>query len=295
GFMSARRPHRSRSGKPDIRNARKDTRLASRVKTKPRARKPKKSSADAELEALAPPPRVLRLDLLLLAVVLVFVLLGWHFFPMDGESADAGTVAELPVPPEMAAKAEEASAHFAGGDLESAARCYEDIILHHKDNLFAWSNLGVVRYQQKEYQEASYALEQAVRLNPQDAFSHSLLGIVYYHMGRRPAAIESLQRSVGLKQDDPMTLNYLGMALSQEGKRGVAERLLRQAVALVPHYGDAHYNLAVALLLKDDPEPDAADQHYRRALELGVPESPTFEELLDGLRRSQQQARNAAG
>jgi len=294
--MAARRPSNSRSSRtrPDIRNARKDTRLASKVKTTPRAKKTtrKKKKADEELDALSPPPRVLRLDLVLLVIVLIFVLAGWYFFPMDEAVPEDEMVETMPVPPEMAAKAEQASAYFAQGKLEEAARCYEDIILRYKDNLFAWSNLGVVRYKQNEYKEASVALEQAVRLNPKDAFSRSILGIVYYHMGRRGQAIEELQRSVELKRDDPMTLNYLGMALNQAGKRAVAERVLRRAVELVPHYGDAHYNLAVVLLLKDQSEPDAADRHYQRALELGVPKSLTFEETLQNVRRSGQQARN---
>lgn len=296
--MAARRPNSSSSSPRRPGRARKDTRLASRVKTKPRARKTttgkrkSKQATEQELEALTPPPRVLRLDLVLLAVVLVFVMLGWHFFPMETLGEKTAEANHLPVPAEMNPVAEQASEHFASGNLEGAAQCYEDIILRHPDNLFAWSNLGVVRYQQQEYEEASVALEKAVRLNPDDAFSQSMLGIVYYHMGRRDSAVEALQRSVELAPNDPMTLNYLGMTLSQSGKRAVAERLLRRAVELVPHYGDAHYNLAVALLLKDEPEPANANRHYRRALELGVPKSLTFEELLTGLRQPQQQAAN---
>lgn len=297
--MAARKPSVSSSSPRRPGRARKDTTLASKVKTKPkpRTRKKKKAEADQELEALTPPPRVLRLDLILLAVVLIFVLLGWHFFPMDEwESETTAEVEEAPqpVPTDMIPVAEKASEYFANGNLEGAAQSYEDIILRYPDNLFAWSNLGVIRYQQQEFKEASIALEKAIRLKPDDAFSQSMLGITYYSMGRRDSAIEALRRSVELNPRDPMTLNYLGMALSQdgrEGQRAVAERLLRRAVDLVPHYGDAHYNLAVALLIKDQPDPTLAAEHYRRALELGVPKSLTFEELLRDLQRPQQQAK----
>lgn len=299
--MAARKPSGSSSSPRRPGRARKDTTLASKVKTKPKAksrsRKKTNAQADQELEALAPPPRILRLDLILLAVVLGFVLLGWHFFPMDERETDATADVQekpQPVPTDMIPTAEKASEFFAKGNLEGAAQSYEDIILRYPDNLFAWSNLGVVRFQQQEFKEASIALEKAIRLQPEDAFSQSTLGITYYSMGRRDSAILALRRSVELDPRDPMTLNYLGMALSQdgqEGQRAVAERLLRRAVELVPHYGDAHYNLAVALLIKNEPDPVAAADHYRRALELGVPKSLTFEELLRGLQRPQQQAK----
>ena len=59
-----------------------------------------------------------------------------------------------------------------------------------------------------------------------------------------------------------------------------AERAFTNAVSIDPEYGDAHFNLAVLHATKEQPDPKAAEEHYFKALHLGVPRDSAIEGYL---------------
>ncbi|HSI85873.1 MAG TPA: tetratricopeptide repeat protein, partial [Candidatus Methylacidiphilales bacterium] len=108
----------------------------------------------------------------------------------DGNAADNGDLSKTARVPEGArALAQEATDLFNKKRFDDAAGKYQQIIDAYPDSLYAWSNLGVVRFQQQNFPEALRALQQAVKLSPNDDFSHSVLGIVYYQTGRFDEAV----------------------------------------------------------------------------------------------------------
>ncbi|MCC7519396.1 MAG: tetratricopeptide repeat protein [Verrucomicrobiae bacterium] len=176
--------------------------------------------------------------------------------------------------------ASDAKRLFAKGDLEGAATKYEAILKTEPNNVFALSNLGVIRFRQDHIEEAEKALQGALAADPQDAFSLSVLGIVHYRQGRYDDAISVLTRAISINPNNHETHNYLGITYSQKGYQEAAEKELLKAIELKTDYADAHFNLAVVYASQTPPSLELARKHYRRAVELGMQKDPELEKLL---------------
>ena len=186
------------------------------------------------------------------------------------------------LPDDMRETAQEAADLFKNQKYDESAAKYQSIIDKYPESLYAWSNLGVVRFQQGKFDDALKALQQAVKLSPTDAFSYSNLGIVYYQLNQFENAIDALNAAKALDPNDPKTHNYLGCACSQKGWQEVAEKEFRKAIDLDPNFGDAHFNLALVYATQKPPALELARREYNRALELGIAKDPRLEKLLDG-------------
>ncbi len=184
------------------------------------------------------------------------------------------------LPDDVHDTAQAAADLFKMGRFDEAAAKYEEIIAKYPESLYAWSNLGVVRFQQKNYDAALRALQQAVKLSPADAFSYSNLGIVYYQMGQFDSAISALEKALALEPNDAKSHNYLGCACSQKGWQEVAEKEFLKAIAIDDSFGDAHFNLALVYATEKPPSLELARRHYNRALELGIAKDDRLEKLL---------------
>jgi Flp pilus assembly protein TadD len=194
------------------------------------------------------------------------------------DTTDYSTKARLP--DDMRDTAQQAADLFKMQRYDEAADKYQTIIEKYPDSLYAWSNLGVVRFQQGKLPEALKALQQAVKLSPTDAFSYSNLGIVYYQLGQYENAISALERALALDPTNAMSHNYLGCACSQKGWQEVAEKEFTKAIELNDNFADAHFNLALIYATEKPPSLEMARRHYKRALELGIQPNPQLEKLL---------------
>ena len=186
------------------------------------------------------------------------------------------------LPDDMRDTAQEAADLFKNQKYDESAAKYQTIIDKYPESLYAWSNLGVVRFQQGKFDEALKALQQAVKLSPTDAFSYSNLGIVYYQLGQYENAIDALNSAKALDPNDAKTHNYLGCACSQKGWQEVAEKEFRKAIQIDPNFGDAHFNLALVLATSKPPSLELARREYNTALSLGIAKDPRLEKLLAG-------------
>jgi len=186
------------------------------------------------------------------------------------------------LPDDMRETAQDAADLFKNQKYDESAAKYQSIIDKYPESLYAWSNLGVVRFQQGKFDEALRALQQAVKLSPTDAFSYSNLGIVYYQLNQYENAIDALNSAKALDPNDPKTHNYLGCACSQKGWQEVAEKEFRKAIELDPNFGDAHFNLALVYATSKPPSLELARREYNRALELGIGKDARLEKLLQG-------------
>ena len=184
------------------------------------------------------------------------------------------------LPEDMRDTAQMAADLFKMQKYDEAAAKYQTIIDKYPESLYAWSNLGVVRFQQGDLTDALKALQQAVKLSPTDAFSYSNLGIVYYQLNQYENAIDALNAAKALDPNDPKTRNYLGCACSRKGWQEVAEKEFRKAIELDPNFGDAHFNLALVYATEKPPQIELAKREYNRALELGIAKEASLEKLL---------------
>ena len=186
------------------------------------------------------------------------------------------------LPDDMRETAQDAADLFKNQKYDESAAKYQSIIDKYPESLYAWSNLGVVRFQQGKFDEALKALQQAVKLSPTDAFSYSNLGIVYYQLNQYENAIDALNSAKALDPNDAKTHNYLGCAESQKGWQEVAEKEFRKAIEIDPNFGDAHFNLALVYATSKPPSLELARREYNTALSLGIGKDPRLEKLLQG-------------
>jgi Flp pilus assembly protein TadD len=123
---------------------------------------------------------------------------------------------------------------FDRGDYVEAERLYEKIVAAAPDNLYALSNLGVVRFRSSKFKLAAKALQRAVAVAPQDEFSQRTLGVVYYSLGRYDDAVKTLTLAIMLDQKDAMAHYYPGMTCSKMGSKDAAAKELEIAGKLAP-------------------------------------------------------------
>ena len=184
------------------------------------------------------------------------------------------------LPDDMRDTAQQAADLFKMQRYDDAADKYQSIIDKYPESLYAWSNLGVVRFQQGKLNEALKALQQSVKLSPSDAFSYMNLGIVYYQLNQYENAIDALEHAIALDPNNAKAHNYLGCACSQKGWQEVAEQQFRKAIDIDETFGDAHFNLALVYATSKPPSLELARRHYNRAVELGIGKDARLEKLL---------------
>jgi tetratricopeptide (TPR) repeat protein len=188
------------------------------------------------------------------------------------------TKAELPE--DSRGAAQQASAAFAAGDFAKAATYYQQIIDKHPDCLYAWSNLGVVRFQQNDYEGAREALERCVAMSPNDAFSLENLGIVYYQLKRFDDGIHVLSQAIALTPNDSKAHNYLGCCYAEKGRQLDAEAEFKRSIDLNRDFGDPYFNLALVYSTVKPPDVALAKQNYQHAVQLGIARDPRLEKRL---------------
>lgn len=204
--------------------------------------------------------------------------------PEAGSTPPSGPVVETNlnpnVPNDALAQAREMKEQLDGGKFPEAEKSAERVLAKYPDNLFARSSLGVAQLRQGKLKQAEITLKRALASNPNDPYSRSSLGIVYYRMKKFDEAIDQLTRAIALDPKSPSAHNHLGIVAGQKGWPEAAEQEFKKAIALNPNYADAHFNLAVIYATNTPPSKQLADQHYRKATQLGATPDPTLERLI---------------
>jgi Tfp pilus assembly protein PilF len=174
----------------------------------------------------------------------------------------------------------EARAAFASKDYDAALAKYNFVLANEPNNIAAFSNIGVIRFQQGRLDEAEEVLRKAIAIAPNDSASRSLLGVIYFRQGKTDEAFNELTRAVALDPRNAEAHNYLGITLSDKGWGAAAEQEIRRAIELNPQYADAHFNLAVMYSRQKTPRYELSRYHYQKALDLGGEHDPQLEALL---------------
>lgn len=151
------------------------------------------------------------------------------------------------------------------GDLEFAARVYQQVLAVHPQHAAALHYLGLVAQQTGHSKEAKALLERSIEFNPRDARAHNHLGQVHVVLKNRPAATACFKRALEVDPDHVDSLNNLANTLKVRDLFQAIE-LYRRALQLNPGSVLANYNLAIAL--KDDSRFDEAVALLRRVIEL---------------------------
>ena len=125
-----------------------------------------------------------------------------------------------------------------------------------------WFAIGVEAEAAGRLHDAARAYEHA--MPGRSAETHFNLGNCYYELKRRRDAAVQFATAVGRAPEYAEAWNNLGIVRSELGDGPGSVSALERALVLVPHYADAHYNLAEALSAIG--EFDRARQHWRAYL-----------------------------
>jgi len=196
-------------------------------------------------------------------------------------------------------------------DLATAARGYRKALKEVPRCADALHLLGLVHYQQQDFETAVTLIEQAMTLSPNNplysfnlgkvqkdhkrpelavrAFHHALqleprywqaaanLGSVHMEQGRLDEAIVQFEAALHINPNDALTHNSLGTVYRQRNRPQDAENGFRRAITLAPRYAEAHSNLGV--LLREQGRLDEAIQHCRQATDLNPDQAELWSNL----------------
>lgn len=145
-----------------------------------------------------------------------------------------------------------------------------------KDKLY--SALGSIYLQKKNYAEASFTLDKAVKINANVASYHYKLGMAYSMARNKPSAIASFERAIELNDARPDYFISLALDLATVSRDDDAILNFEKSLELAPDSVSALFNLGKLYLKKK--KVDEACQRLADAKKL-VPESKEISSYLE--------------
>lgn len=123
-------------------------------------------------------------------------------------------------------------------------------------------------------------LGEAVELMPSEADLLVQLAVALCRAGRFDAAVLVLKPFDVWHPTNADAMLTLGTAYMGAGKVGEARVATEKTLKINPNSCEAHYNMAQIMISLVPPDVAGAQQHYQRALELGLMADPEFENIL---------------
>ncbi len=153
------------------------------------------------------------------------------------------------------------SALQALGDRAAARADYEKAIALDADNAAAYSNLGFVYYENKQYGDAAAAFAAAIKLRPKRAAYHRNLGDAYLKLNKKDqatteflAAISLTNDAIGVNATDANALSQLALYEAKIGRASDARRHSDDAVKRNGASPEVLFRRGVALALIGDTQ-----------------------------------------
>jgi tetratricopeptide (TPR) repeat protein len=181
-------------------------------------------------------------------------------FELDMEYLAAGAVDREGLAAEDLAKleaAETTSAEFAdgvaaaqAGDLDEAARAFDEAATLTPECGDCVRNLGIVEFRRENYESAETALRRATEIDPNDAAAFDALADLYNAQRRFDEAGEASAAAMRLSGggDNPGAVFDQGLIAWNAGRIDDARGLFEQTLTLDPNHGEANYWMGMASL-----------------------------------------------
>jgi predicted O-linked N-acetylglucosamine transferase (SPINDLY family) len=179
-----------------------------------------------------------------------------------------------PVGGRVAARLQQAFAHFSRRELREAAAIYEEILKVHPRQPEALLRLGVIAGQTNDPEKAILMFDKAIACDPNNAAAFNNRGLALQALKRWKAALASYERAIALKPEHALAHFNRGNTLKDLARPDEAIDSYRKAIAIEASFADAHYNLGV--ILHERRQWDAALASYDRA----IAARPRFAEAL---------------
>lgn len=136
------------------------------------------------------------------------------------------------------------------GDPAAALSCFLQIQKLAAPNATVLLYSGSALHDLGRHDEAVSAYRSALQLDPNMGEAHNNLGNSLMALGRFTEATECFETAARLLPSSPVPLTALATTQQATGKIIEAETSCRRALALKPDFSEAHWNLALNLLLQ---------------------------------------------
>lgn len=202
----------------------------------------------------------------------------------ESDGSGSGIVETQDLDDELTQIQKAARLDYSEGRFEEAEEAYRKYLKFRPKSVVCLCNLALVKMATREHAEAQELLEKAIAIQNDFGLAYYLLGRNYYAQNQFDEALEKLNESLHHDPQNARAHNCVGVISSQKGYVNRAEGAFSEAVKIDPKFGDAHFNLAVLYATMDKPNPVRAEEHYYRAIDLGVPRDNAIEHYLEAAR-----------
>ena len=165
---------------------------------------------------------------------------------------------------DVTATIEKAEQHHRAGRLKQAEVLYKTVTKSHPDHSSALHCLGMIAYQQGQYDSAAELIAKAIAANRQIAQFHNTLGVVLAAVGKTQKAIDAYRQAISLKPDYAEAYANMAGALQWQGQYADAVESCKKAIQLQPALAGAYYNLAN--ILRQQGRHDEAIENYQQVI-----------------------------
>jgi len=201
--------------------------------------------------------------------------------PASVGAASPTVVRDQALTVELAQIDKSARLDFQEGRYDEAETGFLEYLRYEPRSVPCLCNLGVLKIATKSYGESEYYLNKAIALEQTSGLAHYLLGRTYFLQDRLDDALTKFEEGLTYDPQNSKAHNCVGVISTRKGWLTRAERAFTNAVSIDPEFGDAHFNLALLYASKDQPDAKSAEEHYFKALHLGVPRDARIETFLE--------------
>lgn len=147
------------------------------------------------------------------------------------------------VTPEVQQLYAEARAARQQGDVQTAIQKYRQIVRLAPHLAAAYNNLGMLYFNEHDYDRAVEVLKHGLELDPQMPSAAAMLGMSYYSLGQEDKAAPYLEKALHVNPADDQAEMVLARVLINEQKPSDAVAHLRNVVTRSPRNQEAWYLL----------------------------------------------------
>ncbi|MSQ70839.1 MAG: tetratricopeptide repeat protein [Betaproteobacteria bacterium] len=152
------------------------------------------------------------------------------------------------------------------GSPKEAAFLYQQLLNQHPDNAAALCNLGLIRQQDKQYEEAEKLLRRAIAADARFTDAYVNLTNVLHEQRRYDEAIGLCEAALKFASGNQYLLNNLATNLHGAGEHAKAIAVLERVIAAHPGYSQGSYN--IAKMYEAMGNTDQAVRYYLQAARL---------------------------
>jgi Tfp pilus assembly protein PilF len=149
------------------------------------------------------------------------------------------------------------------GNYPAAIKIYRRGLEIEPENVELLNAMGFALFQQGKSEEAVFALEKAVEVDPKHWKSHNNLALASVDLGEFELAEAHYRESLAIEPQAAI-YNDLGFVLARQGLPHEAAEMYRKSLELDPGSATVHYNLAASLA--GSGELTEAEHHFRIAI-----------------------------